>query len=103
MTMEDKKAIRDFMEKLPPYVRKCMKEVYQRHQPHTVEEFINLSMDCLDENGGGSEYDIEQQKKILGLFKGEFVEVQELLETPEEHEEVTYKPKNKSKNKPKNK
>ena len=93
MTERDRNIVKDFMKTLSDATRICINKVYKKYQPNTVEELINLSIKCLEGKEDSSGDDYIEQKKILGLFKGEYIEIQDLSNSPEQDKEVTYKPK----------
>lgn len=94
MNERDKNIVKDFMKTLPDATRICINKVNQKYQPNTVEELMNLAIKCLESKEDSSGNDYTGQKKILGLFKNEYIEIQDLISnSPEQDKEVIYKPK----------
>ena len=84
MTQREIKIVKEFIKGLPEKTRICMINAFKKLEPKTIKELIELSIKCLEDKGGS-----EEQIKILGLFKGDYVEIQDIKK---EEKKIKHKP-----------
>lgn len=92
MTEQEKKHLGAWSSKLPSprfnTFRVCLIGLFKREGLKlSVNALINKAMECVKKKGG----DTDEISKVIGLYLGEYVEVQDLEEFQEEKEDMSFK------------
>jgi len=69
--------------------RMCLINLWKKHKGTniTVSKLLDLALECVEEKGG----DTDEIEKVIGLYKGEFIEIQDLEEFKEEKKDMSFK------------
>ncbi len=94
MTEQERKHLGAWSTNLPSptfnNLRVCLINLFKQYRlTISVNDLLNKVIECVNKKGG----DTDAMLKVIGLYKGEFIEVQDLEEFKEEKQDFRYKPK----------